>query len=93
MHIQFRDTAANKNSSFAGEVAITSFGREQYKWNPPRTIFMAHAEDDFDSQVQMMDSGHAEPDGPAVSRKIDARQDTTFTLPAASLTVVRGKIE
>jgi len=54
---------------------------------------MAHAEHDFDSQVQMASDGHAEPDAPPVSRKIEANGDTIFTLPAGSLSVIRGRIQ
>ena len=92
VHIRFRDSASNAISSFKGDVAVVTFGQEQYKWNPPQTIFMAHPEHDFDSQVQMASDGHAAPDGPAVTSKISAQDDTVFDLPAASLTVVRGKI-
>jgi hypothetical protein len=34
---------------------------------------------------------HADPDGPPVGRTIDAGRDTTFLLPKASITVLRGK--
>jgi hypothetical protein len=34
---------------------------------------------------------HADPDGPPVGRTIDASRDTTFLLPKASITVLRGK--
>ena len=36
--------------------------------------------------------GNADPDGPAVRSTIDAREGTTFSLPKASMTVIRGKI-
>jgi hypothetical protein len=92
VHIRFHDSASNTISSFKGDVAVVTFGRAQYKWNPAQTIFMAHAEHDFDSQVQIASGGDAAPDGPAVTSKISAQNDTTFDLPPASLTVVRGKI-
>lgn len=37
-------------------------------------------------------NSHAEPDGPPVGKTIDAGRDTTFLLPKASITVVRGKV-
>ncbi len=92
VRIRFRDSASNAISSFKGDVAVVTFGRDEYKWNPPQTIFMAHPEHDFDSQVQIANGGHAAPDGPAVTSKITAQDGTVFDLPAASLTVVRGKI-
>jgi precorrin-4 methylase len=36
--------------------------------------------------------GKADPDGPAVRSTVAAAADTEFTLPKASLTVIRGKI-
>jgi hypothetical protein len=92
VRIRFHDSASNAISSFKGDVAVVTFGREQYKWNPARTVFMAHPEHDFDGQVQITNDGHAAPDGPAVTSRISAQDDTAFDLPAASLTVVRGKI-
>jgi F5/8 type C domain-containing protein len=35
---------------------------------------------------------HADPDGPPVTTQISAGRDTTFTLPKASITVLRGKL-
>jgi hypothetical protein len=36
--------------------------------------------------------GHADPDGPAARSTVNADAATKFTLPAASVTVLRGKI-
>jgi len=36
--------------------------------------------------------GRADPDGPVAHRTITARKDTSYTLPAASITVIRGKL-
>jgi hypothetical protein len=38
-------------------------------------------------------NSHADPDGPAVGMTINAGAQTTFTLPKASVTVLRGKIQ
>ena len=37
-------------------------------------------------------NGYADPDGPPVTSTIVANENTTYTLPAASLTVVRGRL-
>jgi len=37
-------------------------------------------------------SSHADPDGPAVGTTITANPQTTFTLPKASITVLRGSV-
>jgi hypothetical protein len=36
--------------------------------------------------------GHADPDGPAARSTVNASTSTKFTLPAASVTVLRGKL-
>jgi hypothetical protein len=38
-------------------------------------------------------TSHADPDGPAVGTTVDANSQTTFTLPKASITVLRGQIK
>jgi hypothetical protein len=92
VRIRFRDDAAKKNAAFSGNVNVITFGRAQYQWHPARTIFMAHAEHDYDTSVQTEKAGMADPGGPPLATKIIAGDDTTYDLPAASLTVVRGKI-
>jgi hypothetical protein len=37
-------------------------------------------------------NSHADPDGPLVGRTITANNETVFTLPKASITVLRGKV-
>jgi hypothetical protein len=37
-------------------------------------------------------NSHADPDGPPVSNSVDANAETVFTLPKASVTVLRGKV-
>jgi len=90
VHVRFRDDAAE--SHFEGEVAATTFGRAQYLWHPASTVFMAHPEHNYDSSVQTEKDGHADPDGPPVSAKLSATKDTVYELPAASVTVLRGRI-
>ena len=38
-------------------------------------------------------NSHADPDGPPVSRRISANARTVFTLPKASVTILRGKVK
>ena len=41
----------------------------------------------------MGDSGrHADPDGPPVTTTVNAKSGQAFTLPKASVTVIRGKV-
>jgi hypothetical protein len=92
VHIRFRDEASKRESFFGGEVEATTFGRAQYVWHPATTVFLAHAERNYDSSVQTEKDGHADPDGPPVSSKLSASKDSVYELPAASVTVLRGRI-
>ncbi|HEV2378410.1 MAG TPA: hypothetical protein VG206_01290 [Terriglobia bacterium] len=40
-----------------------------------------------------MADSHADPDGPPVGSAVSGGPDATFTLPKASITVLRGKVE
>jgi hypothetical protein len=70
---------------------MATFGSAQYKWNPPRTRFMAHAEIAAAPTVVAYTNGTANPDGPIARSKQDAGKDTIYDLPAASVVVIRGK--
>jgi len=93
VHIRFRDDATRKESYYEGEVSMSTFGRDQFNWHPARTVFLAHAEHHYDTPVQTEKDGHADPDGPALSLRVSAVKDTHFALPAASVTVFRGRIQ
>lgn len=92
VHIRFHDDASKKDSYFDGEAEAITFGRAQYVWRPALTVFLAHAERNYDSSVQTEKDGHADPDGPPVSSKLSVTKDTAYDLPAASVTVFRGRI-
>ena len=92
VRIRFRDDAARRESFFEGEVMVSTFGSAQYHWHPARTVFMAHAERNYDTPVQTEKDGHADPDGPPASSKISAEKNTLYDLPAASVSVLRGRI-
>jgi hypothetical protein len=77
---------------FGGSVEMATFGSDQYKWNPPRMRFMAHAEVAAAPTIVAYTNGRADPDGPILRSKLDATKDTLFDLPAASVVVVRGKV-
>jgi hypothetical protein len=79
-------------AGFAGSVEIATFGSAQYKWNPPRTRFMAHAEIAAAPTVVAYTNGTADPDGPILRSKQNGGKDTVYDLPAASVVVIRGKV-
>jgi hypothetical protein len=80
------------SAGFAGPVEIAIFGSAQYKWNPPRTRFMAHAEIAAAPTVVAYTNGTADPDGPILRSTQDGAKDTIYDLPAASVVVIRGSI-
>jgi len=91
VRIAFRDegTAA---AGLAGPVEISTFGSAQYKWNPPRTRFIAHAEQNAAPTVVAYTSGTADPDGPIMHTKQNEAKDAIYELPAASVVVIKGRI-
>ena len=84
--------AADKESSFAGPVEISTFGSEQYQWHPAQTRFMAHAETSGGRTIVATSVGHADPDGPILRSTLTAEKSTMYDLPAASVVVIRGNI-
>ncbi len=75
VRIKFHDGDGNKDSAFAGSVAMVTFGKAQYQWHPGRK------------------KGYADPDGPAATSTIDGSPDARYTLPPASMTVLRGRVK
>jgi hypothetical protein len=78
VHIAFDDGKAKKDRYFAGTVEVTTFGSEQYKWH---------------TNLKMVPvGGTADPDGPAAKSTVSATGDTSYSLPKASVTVIRGRL-
>jgi hypothetical protein len=77
VHISFHDSKSKKDSYFTGSVTKVTFGSDQYQWH---------------SNVNSVNGGTADPDGPAATSTINAGADTTYTLPRASVTVLRGTV-
>ncbi len=79
-------------SGFAGPVEMATFGSAQYKWNPPKTRFMAHAEVAGAPTIVAYANGTADPDGPILRSKLTGGKDMEYDLPAASVVVIQGKV-
>jgi hypothetical protein len=77
VNISFHDSKNKKDSYFSGPVTMVTFGSGQYQWH---------------SEPTSVNGGSADPDGPAARSTIQAGANTTFTLPKASVTVLRGTI-
>jgi hypothetical protein len=86
------NASEEKANWFFGSVEISTFGSAQYQWHPPQTRFMAHAENSGERTIVPTNLGHADPDGPIGRTTLNARRDTTYDLPAASIVVIRGSI-
>ncbi len=91
VRIAFRGTG-DSTAGFTGPVEIATFGSAQYKWNPPRTRFMAHAEIAAAPTIVAYTNGTADPDGPILRSKQNGGKDTVYDLPAASVVVIRGSV-
>jgi F5/8 type C domain len=91
VHIAFRGDG-DSSTSFTGPVEISTFGSAQYKWNPPRTRFMAHAEVAGAPTTVAYTNGTADPDGPILKTAQDGGKDSVYELAAASVVVIRGKV-
>ena len=65
--------------------------------NKTRRIFQRAGRDDYVRKGTVpvacgRKKGHADPDGPAVTSKLDGEKDKLYNLPVASLTVLRGQL-
>jgi hypothetical protein len=92
VRVNFRDDTAQRATSFTGQVAISTFGRDQYQWHPATTTFMAHSAGPGEVSVLADTKGQADPDGPALHQTKTVSPGTTYDIPAASIVVLRGKI-
>jgi hypothetical protein len=93
LKVTFHDDSTHKQTSFRGPVAISVFGSGQYQWHPGSTTFMAHSATAAENPVFSNTKGHADPDGPILHANKDAAADTSYEIPAASIVVLRGKLD
>jgi hypothetical protein len=75
VRVVLEDEQTKRKASFAGPVAMVTFGSEQYTWQNDGP------------------ASHADPDGPPVAATVKGSPQATFTLPKASVTVLRGKVQ
>lgn len=92
LRISFQDQSTRTERNFAGPVEISIFGRDQYRWHPAKTHFMAHAERPAEYAVTTYTAGNADPDGPILHKQGTAGTNTTYQIPAASIMVIRGSV-
>lgn len=89
-----------------GNWSLMLVNRDENNSHPIRVVFSGgHGDAAFDGEVKQATFGseqyvwindglnsHADPDGPIAARRVNANSQTTFTLPKASITVLRGKV-
>ena len=84
VRIAFQDQKGGKEAFFAGSVNMVTFGSEQYQWHSSIA--------NLKSGLPDLKGGTADPDGPASRSTITANDQTSFVLPKASVTVLRGNL-
>jgi hypothetical protein len=77
LDVTFADASTGQTLAFTGSVDQVSFGADHYTW---------HAKGPKGRE------GYADPDGPAVASKQPGGLAARYTLPRASVTVLRGAI-
>lgn len=92
VHLAFQNQQTGAESSFAGTVHEAIFGSAQYRWQPAHRDFNAHLPQSLDNAANLYIDGKADPDGPIVTRDVDAQKSTGYELPPASIVVIRGKL-
>jgi hypothetical protein len=89
-----------------GNWSLMLVNRDENNAHTIRVVFSgSHREASFDGEVRLATFGseqyvwindgvnsHADPDGPVVARTLATNAQTTFVLPKASVTVLRGKV-
>lgn len=90
--VQIEFQGEKSAAHFSGQAEVLTFGSEQYRWQGPMTHFMAHSAQAGESTVVVDLNGKADPDGPIVHQKVTATRENEFTLPPASVVVIRGEI-
>ncbi|HEX6773019.1 MAG TPA: discoidin domain-containing protein [Acidobacteriaceae bacterium] len=79
------------HARFSGTIDESTFGRAQYHWTPPQRGFNAHMPQSRDNVQELYVGGHADPDGPIAHKQIAGGDE--IELPAASVVVLRGKLD
>ena len=89
VRVRFADTANNQNRFFSGSVDQIVFGAAEYQWHSdgPDTAAVQN------NRRHPVTTGHTAPDGPPSKSTVTADgPDTLYTLPKASIIVLRGQI-
>jgi hypothetical protein len=91
VNVVFGHPAQGDRWGFRGPVETVAFGKSQYQWHPSQVLPMSHPETLLGLVIDGGE-GYAQPDGPAKHETVPATPETVFTVPAASIVVLRGEI-
>ena len=89
------DNSQDKTASyFSGEVHVSTFGSEQYKWHPAfRHADTSHIPETLDKIPLLYTDGFADPDGPIQESTVRGDKSTEYEIPPASIVVLRGNLD
>ncbi|MGA7707703.1 MAG: glycosyl hydrolase family 5, partial [Acidobacteriaceae bacterium] len=89
------DNSQDKSASyFSGDVHVSTFGREQYKWHPAfRHADTSHIPGTLDKIPLLYTDGFADPDGPILESTVRGDKSTEYEIPPASIVVLRGNLD
>ncbi|HZC44791.1 MAG TPA: discoidin domain-containing protein [Acidobacteriaceae bacterium] len=89
------DSSQDKTESyFSGDVHVSTFGRDQYKWHPAfRHADTSHIPETLDKIPLLYTDGYADPDGPIQESTVRGDRETEYEIPPASIVVLRGNLD
>jgi hypothetical protein len=89
------DNSQDKSASyFSGDVHVSTFGRDQYRWHPTfRRDDATHIPETLDKIPLLYTEGFADPDGPIQESTERSDKSTEYEIPAASIVVLRGNLD
>jgi NedA-like, galactose-binding domain len=93
VQIAFLNDKIKTESYLSGDVHVSTFGRNQYKWRPARTNGTeSHFPLSLDVKSGLYIPGYADPDGPIMETTAKGNKTTEYDIPASSIVVVRGTL-
>ena len=88
------DNSKDKTASyFSGDVHVSTWGSEQYKWHPTfRNQDASHIPETLDRIPLLYTDGYADPDSSIQETTVRSDPSTEYEIPPASIVVVRGTL-
>jgi hypothetical protein len=88
------DNSQDRTAGYlSGEVHVSTFGSDQYKWHPAfRHADTSHIPETLDKIPLLNTDGYADPDGPIQEGTVHGDQSTEYDIPPAAIVVIRGNL-